>query len=124
MQATLLGISVAIILALVAALVGPHFVDWTQYRARFESEATRLAGMPVRIAGPIDVSLLPTPTLTLARVEFGAPAQPQGKARELYAELALGPLVRGEFRATELRVIGPEVSLGLGQNGRLDWPPA
>jgi uncharacterized protein involved in outer membrane biogenesis len=123
-QATLLGISVAIILALVAALVGPHFVDWTQYRARFESEATRLAGMPVRIAGPIDVSLLPTPTLTLARVEFGAAAQPQGKARELYAELALGALVRGEFRASELRVTGPEVSLGLGQNGRLDWPPA
>jgi uncharacterized protein involved in outer membrane biogenesis len=123
-QATLLGISVAIILALVAALAGPHFVDWTEYRARFESEATRLAGTPVRIAGPIDVSLLPTPTLTLGRVEFGAPAQPQGKARELYAELALGALLRGEFRASELRVIGPEVALGLGQNGRLDWPAA
>jgi large subunit ribosomal protein L24 len=123
-QATLLGISVAIILALVAALVGPHFVDWTQYRARFESEATRLAGMPVRIAGPIDVSLLPTPTLMLGRVEFGGPAQPQGKARELYAELALGALVKGEFRASELRVTGPEVSLGLAANGRIDWPAA
>ena len=51
MQATLLGLSVAIILALVAALVGPHFVDWTQYRASFEGEATRLAGAPVRIGG-------------------------------------------------------------------------
>jgi large subunit ribosomal protein L24 len=124
LQATLLGISVAIILALVTALVGPHFVDWTQYRVRFETEATRLAGMPVRIAGPIEVSLLPTPTLTLGRVEFGASAQPQGKARELYAELALGALVRGEFRASELRVSGPEVSLGLSANGRLDWPAA
>src|SRR4051794_22574249 len=121
-QATLLGISVAIILALVAALVGPHFVDWTQYRARFESEATRLAGMPVRIAGPIDVSLLPTPTLTLGRIEFGPAPQPQGRVRELYAELALGALVRGEVRAAELRVTGPELSLGLGPSGRLDWP--
>lgn len=124
MQATLLGISVAIILALVTALVGPHFVDWTQYRARFETEATKLAGVPVRIAGPIEVSLLPTPTLTLGRVEFGTPTQPQGKARELYAELALGALMRGEFRASELRVTGPEVSVGLGANGRFDWPAA
>ena len=71
MQATLLGLSVAIILALVAALVGPHFVDWTQYRATFEAEASKLAGQPVRIAGPIDVRILPVPTLTLGRVEIG-----------------------------------------------------
>ena len=86
MQATLLGLSVAIILALVAALVGPHFVDWTQYRARFETEATRLVGLPVRIGGPIDVRVLPTPTLTLGRIEFGNASQPQAKAREIYAE--------------------------------------
>ena len=72
MQATLLGLSTAIILALLAALVGPHFVDWTQYRATFEREATQLAGMPIRIAGQIDVRILPTPTLTLGRVEFGS----------------------------------------------------
>ena len=122
MQATLLGLSVAIILALVAALVGPHFVDWTQYRANFESEATRLAGLPVRIAGPIDVRLLPTPTLTLSRVEIGSAAQPQAKARETYAELALGSLMRGELRASELRVVGPEVSLGVSAKGRVEWP--
>ncbi|MEA2878978.1 MAG: hypothetical protein QOF14_4174, partial [Hyphomicrobiales bacterium] len=122
MQATLLGLSVAIILALVAALVGPHFVDWTQYRARFEGEATRLAGMPVRIGGPIDVRLLPTPTLTLGRVEIGSATQPQAKAREVYAELALGSLMRGAFQASELRVVGPDVSLGVTANGRVEWP--
>src|SRR6266478_5228000 len=105
LQATLLGLSVAIILALVAALVGPHFVDWTQYRATFEREATQLAGMPVRIAGSIDVRILPTPTLALGQVEIGSAAQPQGKAREVYAELALGSLMRGAVRVSELRVV-------------------
>jgi len=124
LQATLLGISVAIILALVAALVGPHFVDWGQHRAYFEREATRLAGMPVRIAGPIEVRLLPTPTLTLGRIEIGGAARPQAKARELHAELALGSLMRGEVRAAELRVVGPEVALGLAANGRIEWPAA
>jgi len=81
LQATLLGVSIAIILALVAALVGPHFVDWTQYRATFEREATRLAGQPVRIGGAIDVRLLPTPSVQLGRVEIGSAAQPQAKVR-------------------------------------------
>ncbi len=111
MQATLLGVSIAIILALVAALVGPHFVDWTQYRATFEREATRLAGQPVRIGGAIDVRLLPTPSVLLGRVEIGSAAQPQAKVQEIYAELALGALMRGEVRAAELRIAGPEVSL-------------
>ena len=38
MQATLLGVGIAIILALLAALVGPYFVDWDQYRAVFEAQ--------------------------------------------------------------------------------------
>ena len=105
MQATLLGLVVAIILALVAALVGPHFVDWTQYRATFETRGDASSpAMPVRIGGAIDVRILPTPTLTLGRVEIGSAAQPQARARELHAELALGSLMRGEFRASELRV--------------------
>ncbi|MEA2930201.1 MAG: hypothetical protein QOG38_2629, partial [Hyphomicrobiales bacterium] len=122
MQTTLLGLSVAIILALVAALVGPHFVDWTSYRAHFESEATRLTGLPVRINGPIEVRLLPTPTLTLANIEAGDIAAPRLAARELYAELALGSLVRGEFRASDMRIVAPDIKLALDADGRLDWP--
>lgn len=122
MQATLLGVSIAIILALVAALVGPHFVDWTQYRATFEREATRLAGQPVRIGGAIDVRLLPTPSVQLGRVEIGSAAQPQAKVQEIYAELALGALMRGNVRAAELRIAGPEVSLGLAPNGSAELP--
>jgi len=121
-QTTLLGLSVAIILALVAALVGPHFVDWTSYRAHFESEATRLTGLPVRINGPIEVRLLPTPTLTLANIEAGDIAAPRLAARELYTELALGSLVRGEFRASDMRIVAPDIRLGLDADGRLDWP--
>jgi uncharacterized protein involved in outer membrane biogenesis len=122
LQATLLAIAVAIILALVAALVGPHFVDWTEYRAYFETEATKLVGQPVRIAGPIDARLLPTPALTLGNVEIGPATRPQAQTRELHVELALSQLMRGEFRASELRLVGLEAWLGVAANGVLDWP--
>jgi len=46
-QATLLSIGIAIILALVAALVGPIFIDWSQYRAEIEAEASQVVGVPV-----------------------------------------------------------------------------
>ena len=42
MQTTLLGLAIAFIIALVAALVGPYFIDWNQFRPQFEAEATRI----------------------------------------------------------------------------------
>ena len=125
MQATLLGLATAVILALVAALVGPYFVDWSQYSSTFEAEASRLVGMPVRVTGPIDVRLLPTPMLTLGNIEVGEdPAAPRLTARELHAELALGSLLRGGFRASDMRVVAPDIRLALRADGRFDWPAA
>ena len=89
MQTTLLGLAIAAILALVTALVGPAFVDWGQYRAHFEAEASRMADQPVRIAGAIDVRLLPTPKIMLRDVEVGPRAAPVFGAQAVRAELSL-----------------------------------
>ncbi|MGA2125194.1 MAG: AsmA family protein [Xanthobacteraceae bacterium] len=125
MQTTLLALSIAIILALVAALAGPYFVDWSQYHEVFEAQATQLAGMPVRITGAIDARILPTPSLTLHGIEAGPRGrEPRLRARELAIELRLGPLMRGKFSAAEMRLVGPEIRAGLDAAGRFDWPAA
>ena len=67
MQTTLLGLAIAIILALVAALVGPLLIDWGGYRSLFEAEASRLIGVDVRVTGAIDARLLPSPSADAAR---------------------------------------------------------
>jgi large subunit ribosomal protein L24 len=122
-QTTLLGLAVAIILALVTALVGPLFVDWSQWRTTFEAEATRLVGMPVRVSGRIDARLLPTPSLLLNGIEVGVPGHdPKLRARSLGVEFALGPLLRGQWRAAELHLDGPEVALGVDADGRIEVP--
>ena len=36
MQTTLLGLAIAFILALLAALIGPYFVDWSRFRPQFD----------------------------------------------------------------------------------------
>lgn len=120
MQTTLLTIAVAVILALVAALVGPFFIDWTTYRALFEKEATRLVGTEVHVRGAIDARLLPSPRLQLNDVTVGA--NDTFRARTLNIEFALGPLLRGEWRADEMRVTGPEIRVGIDRSGEVIAP--
>ncbi len=122
MQTTLLGLAIAIILALVAALVGPLLVDWGGYRTMFQVEATRLVGLDVRVAGAIDARLLPSPQLTLHDIEIGRSGDEKIRARSLGIEFALGPLLRGEWRASELHLIGPQVRLGLDASGHVQAP--
>jgi hypothetical protein len=121
-QTTLLGLAIAFIIALMAALVGPYFIDWNQFRPQFEAEASRIVGAPVRVAGKLDARLLPAPSLQLRSVTIGG-ANDLGKVRaeKLDVEFSLGSLMRGEVRATELTVNGLALDLGLDGRGRIDW---
>jgi uncharacterized protein involved in outer membrane biogenesis len=122
-QTTLLGVAIAIILALVTALVGPLFIDWNNYRGEFETRASRLTGLDFRVTGAIDARLLPTPTVTLQGVEFGRPDEASRvRARLLRIEFALGAFARGEWRIADARLEGAEFSAGIDDSGRIAWP--
>jgi uncharacterized protein involved in outer membrane biogenesis len=122
-QTTLLGLAIAFIIALIAALVGPYFIDWSRFRPQFEAEASRVIGAQVRVGGALDARLLPTPSLRLRSVVVGG-ANDLGKVRadRLDVEFNLGSLMRGEWRATELTINGMALDLGLDGQGRIDWP--
>jgi hypothetical protein len=122
-QTTLLGLAIAFIIALVAALIGPYFVDWNQFRPQFEAEAAKVIGAPVRVAGELEARLLPSPSLRLRSVVVGG-ANDLGKVRadKLDVEFSLGSLMRGEWRATELTIGGMALDLGLDPKGAIDWP--
>jgi len=122
-QTTLLSIAIAIILALLGALVGPHYVDWNRYRSEIEVRASRLVGLNVRVAGAIEVRVLPTPSLTLQRIEVVRPSNAGVlKAQSLDIEFALGSLVRGELRASHAHIEGAGIQVGIDSAGRLDLP--
>jgi large subunit ribosomal protein L24 len=116
-QNTLLTIAVVVILALVGALVAPFVVDWNDFRPLVEREASRLTGVPVRVSGDIDVRLLPAPKARLAGVTVGGVP-----AKLLDVELSLGSLMRGEWRATEAHLVGPQLDLTFDDKGRLQLP--
>ncbi len=122
MQNALLGFAIAVIVALVAALTAPHFMDWSRYRALFETELSRVIGENVRITGALDARLLPTPSLRLHGLSFGKEgAAFAAQAESLDVEFSLGDLMRGAWRANELSIRGATLKLRLDQDGRM--PP-
>jgi large subunit ribosomal protein L24 len=121
LQTTLLGLAIAIILALVAALAGPLLIDWNSYRSIFEAEASHLIGVDMRVTGAIEARLLPSPRLLLHDIAIGK-GDDQVRARALAIEFALGPLMRGQWHAAELHVTGATLRLGLDASGRLQAP--
>jgi large subunit ribosomal protein L24 len=123
-QTTLLGVAIAIILAFVTALVAPLVVDWSYYRSAFEEEASRLTGLTVHVNGAIDARILPSPHVKLRDVEVvgAGGGEPNVRAGAVELEVGLGPLIRGEVRATEVSLLAPQIRLGLDRSGALDWP--
>jgi len=125
LQTTLLGLAIAFILALLAALVGPYFIDWNKFRPQFEAEASRIIGAPVHVGGKLDALLLPTPTLRLRSVSVGGDNDAaKVLADKLDVEFNLGALMRGEWRASELSLDGFALDVGLDSRGRLQGPAA
>ncbi len=112
-----------IVLTLIAALVGPLFVDWTTYRADFEREASRVLGRNVTVEGDATARLLPFPSVSFGDVTVsGGPAgQPAMHVDTFSMDLELAPFLRGEVLIFDMRLERPVVTVELDEEGRLDW---
>ncbi len=127
MQGLLITIATALILAIGGAFAAPFVVDWNNWRATFEQEASRLSGMPVRIRGRIEAELLPAPRLTLRNVNVGVEDTASEGAsgatiQVLKAEFSLGALMRGQWEARGVDLVAPRFRIVLDQAGRLVPP--
>ncbi|MCC6946583.1 MAG: AsmA family protein [Bradyrhizobiaceae bacterium] len=119
MQHALLALAIALILAIVAALAAPAYVNWNDWRAAFEDRATALAGAPVRIRGRIEASLLPTPAFVFRDVAIGDPDKGTGvRVGEVRGILSLGPLLRGVLEAEEFVLVRPAIRVTSEGSGR------
>ncbi len=124
MRETLTVLAGLLVLALLAALIGPGFVDWRSYRPHFEARLASAVGAETSIAGGIGLRLLPSPRLTLQDVRFGGRTQEASTAavEMLTVELALSALARGEFRIAEAKAEGAVVSVVLDDAGAIRLP--
>lgn len=124
MRESLTVLAGLLVLTLLAALIGPGFVDWRVYRPQIEQRLSMVLGVETRVAGGIGLSLLPSPHLTLGDVRIGAVSGETSTAtvERFTAELALSALARGEFRFSDATAEGATISLSVDETGALRMP--
>jgi hypothetical protein len=110
-------------MALFAILLGPYFVDWSEYRADFERESSRILGQEVKVRGDASMRLLPFPSVTFNDLAIGRnkSGQPLMTAQQFEMDLELTPLLSGEILIFDMRVEKPKLTVTLFQDGSLDW---
>jgi uncharacterized protein involved in outer membrane biogenesis len=114
---------------LFAALVGPSLIDWNQFRAEIEAQASQATGRQVQITGNIDFRILPAPQMTLNRVRVGhagqasaLPTDPDFASFEaINAEVALAPLLSGDIKVTSVDIVRPRINLEVLPDGTPNW---
>ena len=113
-----------IVVVLLTALLAPMFIDWGDYRARFEREASALLGQPVRVAGDTSARLLPFPSVSFTGVEVGPPEAPTMRVDRFSMDVELAPFLSGQILIFDMRLESPDIALTLDEHGAPIWPVA
>ncbi len=118
-------IVIAVVLAglIAAGLVAvSHFVVWDDYRAELAAQAAAMTGRNVAIQGRINLSLLPRPTLSLAKTTLASPRGGDDgvslEADRLDLALKPLPLLRGRLDVAEVRLVRPVWRVAPAADGR------
>ena len=105
-------------IALFAALIGPYFINWDDYKANFEAEAEKILGQPVRVLGAASATLLPSPSLTFTHVQVGdTEGKPMMEVDRFEATIELMPLLQGEIRVVSMKLERPRVRVMVDDSG-------
>lgn len=127
MREILTAVAAILIVLLVAALVAPFVVDWTDHRRQIDARLTEAAGISVHTEGDIGLRLLPSPRLRLATVLIGGDDGREGSTARLDGldlELGLLPLAQKVLKITDLHLDRADVTVTTDASGALSLPVA
>ena len=125
MRESLTIFAIAIILVLSALLIGPYLVDWSGQRDWLAAKLSDAVGAKVRIAGPIDVKLLPRPIFRAGQISIDGhgPGEPRFSAERLDAELSINGLLQGAVEFVDATVSSPRIQVTMRPDGAIVASP-
>ncbi|MBV6657620.1 MAG: AsmA family protein [Devosiaceae bacterium] len=115
-----LVVGIFLLCTLTAALVAPRYIDWSNYTAVIEQQASRLLGREVHVSGAVDLRILPMPRLTFTDVEFASRSDgsvPEVRVQRMEALMSLAPFLRGQAEIVELTLDQPVITLSALEPG-------
>ncbi len=115
-----------IVALLVAALVAlPALIDVNSYKPLIVSQVKTATGRDLVIDGPISLSLLPTPTVSVTGVKFfNAPGSKNAnmvEVKSVTVQPSLLALLGGNIEVSEVTLVEPKIVLEINAEGKPNW---
>ena len=118
-------VSALLTLLILVAVITPFFLDLNDYKSDIAAVVKDATGRDLAIDGDIAVSLLPVPTVKVARVRFsnldGAAVPDMVRIGVVEASIALMPLFSGTIEVGSLAFVEPVIELEILTDGRANW---
>jgi hypothetical protein len=112
-------------LLIVALLLAPFFIDANSYKPEIVAAVKKATGRDLVIDGPIDLSLLPTPTAKVTNVKFfnvaGSKNPYMVEVRSVAVKVSLLALLAGGIEASEVILVEPKIVLEVNSEGKPNW---
>lgn len=125
MRKVLIAIAALVVMLLGAVVVVPSLIDWNGYKPEIQAAAQDATGRQLSIDGDLSLSILPSPTLSVADVRLanieGGSSPEMASLASLDVSIALVPLLSGEIRVTSVTLVEPTIVLEKLADGRVNW---
>ena len=123
MRKTAIVLAILMFAALAGLLLAPQFVDLDRYRPLIAEKLSAWAGRPVTLGGPISLSLVPSPHVSVHDLVVsnlpGAQASEMARVRQVDAAVSFWPLLAGRIEVTSAHLLQPAIALERLSDGRV-----
>ncbi len=110
---------------IVALLLLPLLLDLNGYKPRIAAEVKKATGRDLAIEGPVTLSLLPVPRLTVGDIRFSNVPGSKNAAMVAVKSVTVRPsvlaLLRGALELSELTLVEPRIALEIDAAGKPNW---
>ncbi len=112
-------------LVLAGLVAAPFFIDVNSYKPLIVSQVKTATGRDLVLDGPISLSLLPTPTVSVQGVKFfNAPGSKNAnmvEVKSVTVKPSLLGLLGGNIEVGEVTLVEPKIVLEVNAEGKPNW---
>ncbi len=112
-------------LLIVALIAAPLLIDANSYKPMIAAEVKKATGRDLVLDGPIKLSLLPVPEVSISGVKFfnapGAKNPNMVEVKSVTVKPALLALLVGRIEVSEVTLVEPKIVLEINAEGKPNW---
>lgn len=112
-------------LLLLTAFLIPFFINLDNYKGEISDKVKEATGRELSLQGPIHLSLLPSPTVTIEHAQLsnpkGAKKSTMLSLEKVKIDIALFPLLKKKLQVTNIHLLSPSLHLEKYSDGSNNW---